>query len=91
MSCVLLLDDDPRLKCVSGIRCSINARCQIVDYDKFKLGCECKEGFVGDGITCASKLVFFVRISILKDKQFKCKEDFSGNGFCCTGNVKNLF
>ena len=72
MHCVLLSDADPRPKCFNDTRCSINARCQIVDFVKLKLGCECKEGFVGDGISCTGKVKLFIfRKLIFKSKQFK--------------------
>ena len=79
MHCVLLSDADPRPKCVNDIRCSIDARCQIVDYVNFKLGCECKEGFVGDGITCTGKLDVFSLNSMLKEKFYKFE------------NIRNIF
>ena len=74
MYCVLLSDADPRPKCVNDTRCSINARCQIVDYANFKLGCACKERFVGDGISCTGKLKIVFINSMLKRKQSKVLE-----------------
>ena len=71
MHFVLLSDADPRPKCVNDTRCSINARCQIVDYANFKLGCACKERFVGNGISCTGKLKIVFINPMLKRKQFK--------------------